>query len=134
MIGEMQSRQILALSHEGLGPADISRELLIDEGLVKLCLGAYKEGSEEDRDINDAQLKMIRQKLTDLALGAQDEAVAAKCGMYLLDRDKPRKIDTGGVNIQAINIAIQAARQNFNDLVKVYQEKVIVALPEDKSA
>lgn len=131
MIGEMQTRQILALSNEGLGSAEIAKELMIEEGLVKLCLGAHKKGTEEDRDINDAQLRLIRQKLTDLALGAQDEAVMAKVGMYLLDRDKPRKIESGGINIEAINIAIQAAKQNFNELVKAYQETKVI---EEKSA
>jgi hypothetical protein len=121
MIGELSSRQILALSNEGCAADVISKELKIEESLVRLVLSAHKGGSQDDRDINDAQLALLRSRALGLALGAEDETVAAKMTMFLIERDRPRKVEHTGPNIGQINMAISVAREKFLELSDKYR-------------
>lgn len=122
LVSENTTRAILSLAAEGLEARAISTELGVEPEVVKLTLSAHKAGTESDRDINDDELSLIRKKLVDLALYSGDEAIQARVGMFLVERDKPRKADTPPVSsIQQINIAIQTAAERFADLKKQYE-------------
>lgn len=124
MIGEIASRQILVLSDEGLSSMQIATELGIQEELVKLTLNAYKKGSEVDRDINDSQLQLLRQKALSLALAADDESVSARMCMYLIDRDKPKDSGSAGPSIGAINMVILGAQEKLKELTAKYTSTI----------
>lgn len=118
----MTSRQIVALSQQGLSAADIASGLEIEEAAVRLVLNTNNTGTSEDRDINDDQLATIRRSLYNLAVGADDESVQAKVGMFLLERAKPsrQKDNSNGSPIININKAIINAQAKFDALAKKY--------------
>ena len=117
MIGDLTSRQILALSNDGLSPAIIARELSIEEAFVRLVLAKHNAGTSEDRDINDEQLKILRSEAYSLATGAEDEGVRAKMTMYLIDRDKPKRVEQISP-ITLINQAIIQAQAAYQEELK----------------
>lgn len=121
MLGESSIRQILALAGEGLNSESISRELQIEEALVKLTLSANSSGTAPDRDINDAQLELLRQRAYNLAMGSEDDSVSARMTMFLIERDKPRQ-EKQSLNINVINQAIIQAKGKMAELTDLYHE------------
>lgn len=121
MIGEMTSRQIVALANEGLDCGSIARELNVEVSLVKLVLSAnLPQDSSPERDLDDNDLVELRHNAKRLALCAEDESVQARMTMFLIERDKPRKIADSGPNIGNINIAIMQSREKFMELTEKY--------------
>lgn len=121
MIGENESRQVLALSKDGASAEEIARSLDLELGMVKLVLGANGAGEVADRDINDEQLAQLREKAFNLAMYSQEDSVAARMTMFLIERDRPSKKLDSGVSIANINNALIAANSSFNDLLKEYK-------------
>ncbi len=117
MVGELTSRQILALAKDGLDSGAIAKSLDIEEALVRLVLARHVPGA--DRDIDDEQLASLRRKAYTLAMSAEDETVSARMVMFLIERDKPSKAGQGS-SIMAINNAIVMANENFNKMIDEY--------------
>lgn len=121
MIGELTTRQILALSNEGLDAARIAQELAVELPMVKLVLAAHDPGPRSnDRDIDDNGLNLLRQRALALALNSENEAVSARMIEFLIERDKPKKTVADSPNIGAINVAILNGRGAFNKLIDEY--------------
>lgn len=121
MIGENESRQIVALSRDGCSAEEISKSLDIELAAVKLVLSANNQGSAVDRDINDAQLSELRQRAYNLAMYSQEDAVSARMTMFLIERDKPRKSQDSHLSITNINQALIQANASFGELLKEYK-------------
>ena len=122
MIDVLTQRQIIAGANSGMSAEDISRDLGIGIEAVKVALAVNNTGTAADRDINDDELGAIRKNLASLALNASDEAVQARVGMYLLDRDKPRNTQEKFSGITAINNAIILGQSAYENLMKTYEE------------
>ena len=118
MLGELTSRQIVALGRDGLAVPDIAEQLGVEVSLVKLVL----EGNSVpgDRDITDDDLSALRRHAVDLALRAENEAIQARMTMYLIDRDKPRAAPAQASPITLINNALIAANQSLKALTDEY--------------
>ncbi len=125
MIDELSSRQIISLSREGMSAEDISNALGIDVPSVKLVMNANSAGTKEDRDINDDELTLLRQKAVQLALYSADDNVSAKMTCFLIERDKPRKSapEVSGTNLTLINNAIIQSKKRFAQLASAYVEQ-----------
>lgn len=122
MLGEHSTRQILALAEQNISAEVISRELDLPLEQVKLTLRANKKGTETDRDITDDQLALLRQRVFQLATTSSDESVALKAATFLIERDKPVKVqDTSGVNLTLIQQAIIQAQSGFDALRSKYE-------------
>jgi len=121
MINELAIEQIVALSKQGAASGEIAAELGIPEEQVKLALRANRMGTNDDRDINDAQLALLRQRAYNLAFD-DDSSVAAKMVMFLVERDKPKaQFAGGGANINLINQAIVMATGEFEKMKDSYK-------------
>ena len=118
MIGELQTRQIMALVNDGLSAGEIAKATDTDEALVKLVIARCTQ--DGDRDISDEDLMKLRKHAIDLAFNANEESVQMKMTQWLIERDKPRKVETPISPIIAINQAIITARGAFTDLCKEY--------------
>jgi hypothetical protein len=120
MIGELQTRQILALVKDGMPIEQIAHSLDIDPALIKLAVA--RNSQDGDRDITDEDLARLRAHAVSLALNADNEAVQAKMTMYLIDRDKPKNSNVTINPILMVNQAIKEAHASFHDLVKEYTD------------
>lgn len=124
MLSEINSRQVLALAAQGLNAPAISAELGLAEELVRVTLLGNNAGAApDDRDISDSQLAAIRQRLADIAMNSDDENNAAKVGMFLLERDKPRKVATpeASTSLALVNTIIVQAQDKMKALMQSYQ-------------
>jgi hypothetical protein len=120
MIGQLEQGQILSLAAQGAGAEEIATELGIELALVKLVLRAQGAGNESDRDINDAELALLRKRAFTLCF-SEDESVAAKMTMFLIERDKPKLTNpVNGNSITLVNNAIMLAQSEFNKLRNSY--------------
>ena len=124
MIGELQSRQIVALAEDGMSAEEIATATETDLSLVKLVIA--RSTQDGDRDITDEDLKKLRRHAVELAFRAEDESVQARMTQWLIERDKPVKKEVQISPILAINQAIIDARGAFGDLMKEY----VKPLPE----
>lgn len=120
MIGELDSRQILSLARQGASAEEISKELSLELELVKLVMNRQNIGSDQDRDINDEQLRALRDRAFSLAM-SNDENISARLTMFLIERDKPKNVSSGNP-IMLINNAIIGAREKFEKLKEAYSE------------
>lgn len=120
-VTESDASSIAALAAQGASAGEIAVELGIEESLVRLTLRAQGAGTESDRDINDAQLAVIRKRLYNFAAFNDDPGIASKVGMFLLERDRPRGNVSSGNTITAINNAIIVANTEFEKLKTAYQ-------------
>lgn len=122
MIGEMTTRQIVALANDGAGVDEIATTLNIEVPLVKLALEGNNvdKSSAPDRDITDDDLKLLRRHAMNLALSAENEAVQARMTMYLIDRDKPKVAEQTASPITLINNALITANKSMEALKAEY--------------
>lgn len=120
MLNENTVSQIISLANQGADAEEISKELVVDKALVKLTLRANKVGTEDDRDINDAQLMLLRKRAFDLCF-VEDAAVSSRMTQFLIERDKPRDKGNTGVNFTAINNALIVAQEEFAKLQASYK-------------
>lgn len=125
---DLTARQICSLGEQGCTVEQISKELDVESALVKLILSRNNVSGASDRDITDEDLKLLRRKAVDLALGAEDESVQARMTMFLIERDRPA-VRAPTSPLVAINQAIISANENFSRLLKEYetppQEKLV---------
>jgi len=124
MIGDLTQRQVLALAEQGASSTEIAETLEIEEAAVKLVLNANSAGSAQDRDINDEQLAILRQKAFQLAVGAEDESVSARMTMFLIERDKPRLKEQTISPFMQINNAIINGSARFDELARQYSGSI----------
>lgn len=120
MIGELQTRQILALIKDGCTPEQVAESMNVDPALIKLIVA--RNSQDGDRDITDEDLRTLRRHAFDLATSAEDESIQAKMTQWLIERDKPKSKEVTINPILAINQAILASRQSFNELLKEYSD------------
>jgi hypothetical protein len=126
-MNDLEVRQVLALSGQGFGAKDISGQLGLEELDVKLALRTQDSGTEEDRDITDAELKVLRKNAFVLATQAEDESVQAQMTRFLIERDKPTKVaaPAQGINPMQINIMIQEANKRMAETIQAYTTPTI---------
>lgn len=121
MVDELTSRQIIRLSEQGAPAEEIASTLSLELPFVKLVLSSNSQGSDVDRDINDDQLKRLRDHAFHLAVGADDEAVQARMTQFLIERDKPR--ERAPMNpIIAINQALIQANDSFKQMTEKFSK------------
>lgn len=120
MLDELNTRQIVALSKDGMSSGEIASSLGIEEAAVKLVMNRNEVGSAVDRDIDDDQLAALRRHAVGLALGAEDEGVQARMTMFLIERDKPKERSVSSPIVQ-INQALISANETFKKMVETYQ-------------
>lgn len=118
MIGELQTRQIVALLKDGMTVEQIAESCQLDPCLVKLVVA--RNSQDGDRDITDDDLKNLRRHAVELAMGADDQSVQARMTQWLIERDRPRKQEQAINPIMAINQAIITSMEQYKELSKSF--------------
>lgn len=119
MLDSIQTKQILALTAQGASPEDIASGLSVPPAEVNATL--VLAGKASERDIDDAQLLLLRRRAFELAMQPGDLKVSSSMTQFLIERDKPREVQTGaGNSITVINQAIQTGHEGFEKLKEKY--------------
>lgn len=130
MTGELTSIRV-AYEEESMSPEEIADDRGLDIAAVKAglmqCSSVYRKACGQEEETVDElnfkkdELRRVNEVILDLALGADDPHLRAKCAMYVRDDFKGRKDVTKNVgntfnNILMINEKMKSIRNIANNM------------------